>query len=141
MTPATWLRLVTGALEGITIAAVLLPALSLTLWRAPDPVRSIDKATDLFWLVAGAGAVVALVSRDWDWLLYPLALLSGLMVPLLLGALNAMFYLAARRREGVATRWRHAAPALLIGLALALCEIALIGLGRDALTAALGLPF
>ena len=33
--PSNLLRLITGALEGITIAAILLPAINITLWRAP----------------------------------------------------------------------------------------------------------
>ncbi len=39
--PSNLLRLATGALEGITIAAILLPALSVSLWRAPADARSI----------------------------------------------------------------------------------------------------
>jgi hypothetical protein len=113
----------------------------MTLWRTPDPIRSVSSRTNLLGLLLGAGFVVAVVASERDWLLYPVALVSGVMVPLLLGALNTMFYLATRHGEGATTRWRQAAPALIIGLAMALCEIALIGLGRDALTAALGLPF
>jgi hypothetical protein len=85
--------------------------------------------------------VFAVVATGWDWLLYPLGLLSGLAVPLLLGALNAMFYLAARRRDGTAVHTSQLVSPLLVGLALAMGEIALIGIGRDALVATLGLPF
>jgi hypothetical protein len=81
------------------------------------------------------------VGITWDPLLYPLALLSGLTVALLLGALNAMFYLAARKRDGIARDWREIVSPLLVGLALALGEISLIGLARDMLTARFGLPF
>lgn len=139
--PSNRLRLVTGALEGIAVAAVLLPALNITLWRTPRDMRSIADVSDLLWLLAGAGLVVVAVSSEWDWLLYPLALLSGLMVPLLLGLLSAMFYLAARGRDGKAEHWREVASPLVVGLALALCAIALIGLARDALTRAVGLTF
>jgi uncharacterized membrane protein len=139
--PSNYLRLITGAFEGIVIAAILLPALNVTLWRRPAAMPSITSVSDLLWLVVGAGVIVGLVAVEPDWLLYPLALLSGAMVPVLLGALNAMLYLAFRRREGIATQWRDAVSPLILGLALALCEIALIGAGRDALTAAYGLPF
>lgn len=139
--PSNRLRLVTGALEGVAVAAVLLPALNLTLWRAPRDLRSLSNGSDLLWLMAGAGLVVAVVSSEWTWLLYPLALLSGLMVPVLLGLLSAMFYLAACGRDGKAEHWREVASPLVVGLALALCAIALIGLARDALTRAVGLTF
>jgi hypothetical protein len=139
--PSNGLRLLTGALQGAAIAALLLPALNTALWAAPDPVRSIENDRDLLWLLFGSGVVFAAVATGWDLMLYPLALLSGAAVPFLLGGLNAMLYLAVRRREGVATRWAQALPPLLVGLALAFIEIALIGAGRDALTAAVGLPF
>lgn len=139
--PNNLLRLVTGTLEGIAIAAVLLPALNLTLWRLPAPRRSIGNWRDLAWLLAGSGVVIRAVSSEIDVLLLPLALLSGAMIPALLGVLNAMLYLAGAHREGRAEHRREVVAPLLIGLALALAEIALIGIFREALTARFGLPF
>lgn len=139
--PSNELRLITGTLEGVVIAAVLLPALNVMLWRAPDDVRTIGNGGDLLWLLAGAAVAIVAVGSEWGPLLYPVALLSGATIAVLLGALNAMFYLAARRRDGVAGRWQEVASPLLVGLALALSEIALIGLARDALSARMGLPF
>lgn len=78
---------------------------------------------------------------EWDALLYPLALLSGLAIPVLLGALNGMMYVAVRRQEGTATSRRQLVGPLLIGLALALGEIAAIGALRDLLVARFGWPF
>ena len=75
------LRLVTGTLEGLAIAAVLLPLANLTLWADPDPQRSVGSWRDLAWLLAGAAAVIASVSSEWPPLLYPLALLSELGDP------------------------------------------------------------
>lgn len=139
--PGNWLRLATGTLEGIAIAAVLLPALNLTLWRRPDPRHSIGGWRDLAWLLAGGGMIILAVSSETDALLFPLALLSGAMIPVLLGVLNAMLYLAGTHREGRAERRREVVAPLLIGLALALGEIALIGIAREALTTRFGLPF
>ncbi len=138
--PSNELRLITGALEGVVVAAVLLPALNMTLWRAPEDVRTIANGRDLLWLMGGAAVVVVAVGSEWDPLLYPIALLSGATIAALLGGLNSMFYLAARRRDGTARRWQEIASPLLVGLALALSEIALIGLVRDALSARFGLP-
>lgn len=139
--PSNRLRLVTGTLEGIAIAAVLLPALNLTLWRKPDPRRSVGSWLDLAWLLAGGGVIILTVSSDMDVLLLPLALLSGAMIPALLGILNAMLYLSGVHREGRADHWCEVIVPLLIGLGLALGEIALIGIAREALTARFGLPF
>lgn len=139
--PRNLLRLVTGTLEGIAIAAVLLPAVNLTLWSQPHPRRSVGSWRDLAWLLAGGGVIILAVSSEMDALLLPLALLSGAMIPALLGLLNAMLYLAGVHREGRAERRREVIAPLLIGLALALGEIVLIGIARDALTARFGLPF
>jgi uncharacterized membrane protein len=139
--PTNRLRLITGSLAGIAIAAVLLPAFNVTLWLSPASRRSIGGAGDLLWLLGAAGAVVLLVLTAADWLLYPLALLSGALVPLLLGALFAMFYLALRHREGRAEQWRQMVTPLTVGLATAFAVIALVGLARDFLTARFGVPF
>ena len=137
--PNNLLRLVTGALEGLAIAAVVLPLANLTLWANPEPQRSVGSVRDLAWLLVAAAVVIALVSSEWPPLLYPLALLSELAILALVGLVNAMFVLILLRREGKATRPREALMPLLLGLALAVLELSAIGLARAALTERLGL--
>lgn len=139
--PGNTLRLVTGVLQGLAIAGILLPAFNLAFWQQPEDQASIAGWRDLAFMLAGGGLVVAAVASEWDALLYPLALLSGLAIPFLLGALNGMLYVAIRRREGTATSGRQLLGPLLIGLALALGEIAAIGAARDLLVARFGWPF
>ena len=138
--PRNLLRLVTGTLEGLALAAVLLPLANLTLWADPDPRRSIGSWRDLAWLLVAAAAVIALVSSEWAPLLYPLALLSELAILGLVGLVNTMFVLMLMRREGKATRAREALLPLLLGVALAAVELTAIGLARAALTERWGLP-
>ncbi len=138
--PSNLLRLITGMLEGLTIAAFLLPVLNLALWTTPAPARSVDSWADLAWLLAGGGVVAGLMLSEWGPLLYPLALVSGATIGLLLGLVNTMLAIIVLRREGSATRWQQIAAPLLLGLALAFIEIMLIGLGRAALTEYMGLP-
>ena len=138
--PRNLLRLVTGTLEGLALAAVLLPLANLTLWADPDPRRSIGSWRDLAWLLVAAAAVIALVSSEWPPLLYPLALLSELAILGLVGLVNTLFVLMLMRREGKARRAREALLPLLLGLALAAVELSAIGVARAALTARLGLP-
>jgi uncharacterized membrane protein len=137
--PSNLLRLVTGTLEGLALAAVLLPLANLTLWADPDPRRSVGSWRDLAWLLVAAAAVIALVSSEWAPLLYPFAILSELAILGLVGLVNAMFVLMLMRREGRATRTRDALLPLLIGVALAAVELTAIGLARTALTERLGL--
>jgi hypothetical protein len=74
-------------------------------------------------------------------LLYPLVVVSGLAVVALTGALNTMVVLLVLRRSGQLSRWRQAAAPILLGVALALAEIALVGAARVALESWLGWPF
>lgn len=136
--PNNLLRLVTGTLEGLVIAAFLLPVLNLALWAEIWPGRSVTGWGDLVALLSAAAIIVGLVSSRLPVLLYPFALLSGLAVVGLLGALNTVLALAFLRREGRARGWSDVLTPALLGLALALAELAAIGAARDALVARLG---
>jgi uncharacterized membrane protein len=138
--PSNLLRLITGTLEGLVIAAVVLPVANLTIWASPDPRRSVGSWRDLGWMLVAAAGVIALVNSAWPPLLYPLAILSGLAILGLVGLVNAMLALIVMRREGVATRPREVLFPLLLGVALAAIELSAIGLARAALTERLGLP-
>lgn len=138
--PRNILRLITGTLEGLALAAVLLPVLNLTLWRSPEPAPSIRNWRDLAWMLVGGAVVVALVSSEWPALLYPLAVLSGLTIVALLGVVNTLLALIVLRRDGQGQHWRETLTPALLGVMSALIEVALIGIARAALSAQLGLP-
>jgi len=139
--PNNLLRLATGVLEGLVIAAFVLPLFNMTAWAATDAQPSIVRWRDLGWLLMGGAVAFGLVVSEWEPLLYPLALLSGAMVVLLVGAICVMLVLMIARRDGQAQRWREIAFPLLAGLAVALAGLAAIGLFRDFLTTWFGLPF
>jgi uncharacterized membrane protein len=139
--PNNLLRLATGVLEGLVIAAFVLPLFNLTAWAATDAQPSVVRWRDLGWMLVGGAVVFGLVASEWEPLLYPLVLLSGAMVALLVGTICAMLVLMIARREGQARRWREIAFPLLAGLAVALAVLAAIGLFRDLLTMWFDLPF
>jgi uncharacterized membrane protein len=139
--PNNFLRLTTGTLEGLVIAALILPLFNLSVWAPAAPRPVIHRWRDLGWLLAGAAAVIVAVGSEWPPLLYPLALASGAMVVLLVSLICGVLLLALFRRDGQMQGWREAAWPLLAGLAMGLAGLAVIGLARDALTVALGLPF
>ena len=137
--PRNILRLVTGTLEGLALAAVLLPVLNLSLWSAPEPTPSIRTWRDLLWMLAGGAGMSVLVSSEWAPLLMLLALLSGLTIVALLGAVNTLLVLILLRRDGRGKGWRDVFVPALLGVMLALVEVAAIGLARAALSARWGL--
>ena len=104
--PNNLLRLATGVLEGLVIAAFVLPLFNMTAWAATDAQPSIVRWRDLGWMLLGGAVVFGLVVSEWEPLLYPLALLSGAMVVLLVGA-----HLRHADADDRAARWAGAALA------------------------------
>jgi len=135
------LRLITGTMEGLTLVALITPFFNVTLWRHTTKDRTIRNGRELVvWLLMGAGVILA-VQSQWETLLYPLALFSGLGVVTMMTLVNTMIVTIASRRDGLAERWHQAVPLLLAGTALSLLELVVIGVGRALLTQALRLPF
>jgi len=139
--PSNLLRLITGTLEGLVIAVLILPMFNLSVWAPGAALPVIYRWRDLGWLLAGAAAVIAAVGSEWPPLLYSLAIASGAMVVLLVSLLCSALVLILSRQDGRMHGWRQAIWPLAVGLALGLAGLAAIGLVRDALTVALGLPF
>lgn len=139
--PHNLLRLATGILEGLAIATLLLPAFNRSLWADLPPMPSVGSWQDLAWLLAGGALVAAGVASGLPFLLYPLAILSGLAIAALLAAVNSVFVLLLLGRDGRITSWREAAAPLLAGLALAAIELAVVGLARTAAETWIGSPW
>jgi uncharacterized membrane protein len=132
------LRLATGTLEGLAIAALMLPAFNRSLWAELPLMPSVGSWQDIAWMLASGALVAGMVASGLPFLLYPLTLLSGLAVVALLGTVNTIFVLLVLRRDGQMTTWRQAALPLLFGFALAMIELAVVGLARTAMEAWLG---
>jgi uncharacterized membrane protein len=139
--PQNWLRLTTGALNGLTMSAIVYPVFNFTLWRRPVPERTVRNLRDLGVLLLLEASMVGLVLTRWSPLLYLLALLSALGVLILLTTVNSMLVLIIARRENVVDTWREAIVPLLAGFAVSLIQIGAIDFLRYALTGTLsGLP-
>ena len=139
--PRNWLRLTTGALQGLTMSALVYPVFSFTLWREPTTERTIRNLGELGVLFLLEAGMVALVLTQHQFLLYPLAILGTLGVLTLLTSVNSMLALMILRRENIADTWRGSIAPLLTGLTLSLIEIGAIDAVRYALTGTLqGVP-
>jgi len=136
--PRNWLRLTTGALNGLTMSVLIYPVFNFTLWRDPAPQRAIRNLCDLGVLLLLEAALVGLVLTRWPFLLYPLALLSALAVLALLTSVNSLLFVMIVQRENVVTTWREAIIPLLAGLTVTLIQIGAIDVLRYALTGTLG---
>mgnify|MGYP005836740361 CR=1 FL=1 len=139
--PRNFLRVSTGALQGMALVAFFVPVFNSVLWSEPTDQPSLSGGRDLAIWCGLAVGIVALMESGWPWLLYPLAFVSVLGVLVLLTMVNSMIVTLALRSEGIASTWKEAAVVLLPGLALALIEITMIDLARATVTAWLGLPF
>jgi len=139
--PQNWLRLTTGTLEGLALAAFVYPIFNYSLWRDAVPLPSVGNFKELAWMVALGGVIIGLTLLEIPVLLYPLAILSTLGVLIMLGAVNTMIVLVLARREGTARSWQQAVLPVSMGLALAFVEIGGIDTLRALVTRAFGLPF
>jgi uncharacterized membrane protein len=139
--PRNWLRLTTGALQGLTMSALVYPIFNFTMWRNPTSERTIRNLGELGMLILLEGGLIGLVLTEWDFLLYPLALLSAAGVLTLLTCINSMLVLMIIRRENVVDTWRASLIPLLAGFTLSLIQVGVIDLIRYALTGTLeGFP-
>lgn len=139
--PQNWLRLVTGALMGISLSAFVAAFFNQAVWRRFEDVPSVQSWRDLGWLMTIAAVVVALVLWRPDFLYGPLALTSAAGVLTLLTIVNGLLVLIALKRHGQIERWVQLIAPGLAGVALTVVEIGLINAGRAALTSSLGLPY
>ena len=139
--PQNWLRMTTGLLNGLALILFVFPIFNFTLWREPTQERVIKSAWELVAFLPVVALLVLIAQAGLDLLLYPLALISSLGVVVLLTLINSMIAAVVLGREGYARSWSQAAVPLVVGVAMALLEIAAMVLLRDYLTAAVGLSF
>jgi uncharacterized membrane protein len=139
--PQNWLRLTTGALQGLTMSLFVYPVFNFTLWRHPIPERAVRNLRELGALLLLEAVMVGVVLTRWAILLYPLAILSALGVLALLTSVNSMLVLMIVRRENAVDTWRTAVVPLLAGLTVSIIQVGAIDVLRYALTGTLsGIP-
>ncbi len=133
--PSTnWLRLATGTLDGVAMAALVVPLFNNSFWREPAPEPSVRSFRELGGLVVLAGAGSALVLTEAPILLIPIALVSaGGLVAMLTAVVTTIGLILVGGENRVAGR-RAALWALLAGFTLTLVMVTGIDMVRFALT-------
>ena len=132
--PNNTLRLLTGSGTGLGIATAVFIALNQTLWQDWDTRPVLGKKWD--WLIL-CGAMLAadlLVLTEWNWVLYPVAVLSAGGVLLLLTMIYGMLWTMFMRQENLYLRLGQAWLPVLAGLTIALIQITTIDIFRLWLT-------
>jgi uncharacterized membrane protein len=128
--PNNTVRLVTGTLLGLTLAALVYPGFNQNAWRHWRRQASIPSLLEVIPLLALGGLIVAAVLSENDLILYPLALVSAAGVLALLTAVYTTMVLLVIRRENQADGWLDLALPLLLGVTLALVQVGAIDVVR-----------
>lgn len=128
--PTNFLRLMTGAGLGILVPMYLLPVFHQTLWTVSEDRSAIDRWSRALAVLGAAVLSALLIYTDIPALLFLLAILSALTIPVILGMCYALFWVIIFRKENSFTRFKHAWVPLLAGLTTAMLQIGLIDLLR-----------
>ena len=130
--PSNALRFVTGGFNGLALVSIGYPLLNSVLWKDWDSRPILRNAGETLGIAALAGASLLVIEAAGALLpLFSLLSLAGILI--LFTGLNAALWLVLARRERRAESLRDALPALGAGLCMALAELLLTGLGRNAL--------
>jgi uncharacterized membrane protein len=132
--PQNWLRLLTGTTLGLGIAAVLFPVFNQTVWREWENLPAMGGWRDLGILLAGVALIDLAVLSLNPFFLYPLALLSGFDVLIVLGLIYSIVWAMITKRENKHDSWKTLWPLLLAGFATALLQVGIMDVVRFLLT-------
>jgi hypothetical protein len=122
--PQPWLRLLTGALMGMSMSIILVPAFNQSLWGDGEETATLRSGHELATLIAieiaMAVAVLLLEATQSAVGLYAVAITSTLGVLVMFTLLGAMLFVLLLQRDGSMHSWSQAWIPLVWGLAFAL---------------------
>ena len=136
--PNNTLRLLTGTGMGLVIAAVLFPAFNQTIWKDWDKRPALGSWRNFGALIVLALIIDLAVLTESDVVLYPLALLSALAVPLLLTIVYGLFAVMATRKDNTYEHLSQAWLPLTAGFTIAMLQIVIFDILRFAITGTWG---
>jgi uncharacterized membrane protein len=131
--PNNTLRLITGALMGISLSAFVAALFNQAVWRNPVDRASVDRWPVFAGLLGVAAILVLVVVLRTDAMYGALALLSALGILALLTVVNSVLLMIIRKTHSTFDTWRQLSPYICAGVALSIIEVSLISALRDAL--------
>jgi uncharacterized membrane protein len=136
--PNNTLRLLTGTGMGLVIAVVLFPAFNQTIWSDWDPRPALSGWRAFGIMLALALVIDLLMLTESPVILYPLAILSALTVPLLLGMVYSLFAVMTMRKDNTYKWLSQAWLPLIAGFTIAMLQIVIFDILRYTLTGTWG---
>ena len=117
--PYNPIRLATGLLTGLAMAACLVPTFNSTIWQSGLDASPLTGLSDMFGAIALEAVyfVAALSGSSLLW--YPVSLLAVLGVPAVMGLIGSLVAAMATRRTNRATRLSQIIPLVIGGLLIA----------------------
>ncbi len=131
--PNNFLRLATGLLCGMAMAAFLVPVVNSMLWRRPDPAPAYASFRFLLPLALVLALDFALVASQASWLLYPIAIVSVAGVVLAWTLITLTFVTVFTGRTGRYLRLPQVVPIGALALALAVVELLALAMTKQSL--------
>jgi uncharacterized membrane protein len=133
-TPENGLRLLTGTLVGVGIAALILPTFHAVVWQQADERPALSSFRQLLLLLPLAGLISASIASENPLLVYPLALLSILSLLLILILAYSLIWTMLLKRENTFSTWKQLQPVFILGILTTLAQIGVVDALRFFLT-------
>ncbi len=124
------LRLITGTGLGLGLGAILYPIFNQTFWHNWQDEAALGSWKRLFALLGLAVLLDLAILSENTLVLYPLAVLSGLTVLMILGTCYAMILILLFKKENIFSSWSSAWMPLLAGLTIAILQTYLVDVFR-----------
>lgn len=125
--PQPWLRLLTGALTGMSMSIILVPAFNQSLWADGEEDATLRSGHELATLIAIEVAIAAIIflldATQGVIGLYAIAIYSSAGVLAMFTLLGAMVFVLLSRHDSDLRGWRQAWIPLVWGLVFALVLI------------------
>lgn len=132
--PSNLFRLITGTGVGLGIGTLLYVLFNGTSWS-----NWVDESPFQRWyafpvLLGLAAALVLLIQTNHPWIIYPVMVISGLGIFLVLSSVYTVVALMILRREAAQLYWREMILPILMGMTIALLQVLVTAWLRFALT-------
>ncbi|PKO12972.1 MAG: hypothetical protein CVU39_21270 [Chloroflexi bacterium HGW-Chloroflexi-10] len=136
--PNNTLRLITGTGLGLGIAAIIYPIFNQTIWSDWEDQPILGGWKELGALLGLAILLDLMILSENPLLLYPLAVLSGLNVLIILGICYTLIIILMFKQENAFTTWRSLWVPLVAGLTVAVLQTYLVDVLRFTFTGTWG---